>query len=271
MFLNHAMYSEQRAFYLVVSCFLILLCVGCGSDTKQNQPLQTLFAARQAWLKNDFNKSEILYQKYLQNFPEDGNRIEAWKRLADIAFSVHGSAAQAVNILEVALLEKGIDALQFYELSLQAINLSILSHQYEKCIAFSSHLLNKAALSPKQLVHVYLKIEQSYSGLGDFAHSINTLNECLHSVSDRVASSPCTLRLASLLSKADTLKAISLLLEIYNNLEISSVLRAEAAFTLGEIAESKHDIPTAKFWFSSIVDIYPNTKVVQKKLELLKK
>lgn len=255
-------------FWLLGGLFLL---GACRESPDVTSPAARAEAARQAWLANDFPAAETAYQDYLQRFPDGLDRVEAWKRLADIAFAVKGQPGPAVTLLETALLEKRLTATQFFDLADTAMDTALLARQYAKVIGFGGLMLERPDVPPALLPTISLRREQAFLALGSPTEALATLRQCRQHLGDAARAAPCTLALGLLLAKDDIKEAVPLFLALYDDPNVASTLRARAGFALGEAAETDHDPARARYWYEAIKDSFPNPKVVRKKLDLLKK
>lgn len=252
-------------------CGGLSLLAACQEPKDATTPVSVINEARQAWLDNDFSTAESCYQQYLQHYPEGSDRVEAWKRLADIAYAVRGQAGPAVALLETALLEKKLTAIGFLELSSMAMETAMRARQYDKAIFFAQNVLERTDLPPVVLPPVYLQLHKNYLSLDDLPDARETLRQCRTRLADDVLAAPCTYHLGLLLLKDDKPDGTTLLLSVYTNPAVPPSLRAEAGFALGEAAEAEHENAKARYWYQAVKESFPNPKVILKKLELLKK
>jgi tetratricopeptide (TPR) repeat protein len=249
----------------------LLLVQGCGSRPESDTAGQVLAEARQAWLAGDFPQAEADYQRYLQAFPQGADRLEAWKRLADIAYAVRGQAAAALTLLEAGLLEKGIDEARFFELAGLAVETAMASRQYAKAAALARELLARDGAPSALVVQATVALEQALDAQGDGRGAREALEQCRTRLGDDIASAPCSLRLGLLLSGQESKEAQAIFQGLYDNGAVEARIRAQAGFALGEAAEARQDKATARTWYEAVKNSYPNPMVIAKKLELLGK
>lgn len=255
-------------------CWLLgglFLLGACQEAPDVTSPAARIDAARQAWLANDFPAAETTYQDYLQRFPDGPDRVEAWKRLADIAFAVRGQPAPAVTLLETALLEKHLSTAQFFDLADTAMDTAMRARQYAKVIGFAELILESPDVPQPLVPTVFLRRKHALLALGRADEAAASLRQCQVRLGDAARAAPCTLALGLLLAKDDPKEAVPLFLALYDDPSVALDLRARAGFALGEAAEADHDPARARYWYEAVKDSFPNLKVVSKKLDLLKK
>lgn len=261
--------------FLAQWCMLalaVLLCgQGCSSADAPHNATTLLENARSAWLTGDYRQAGTLYQQYLADFPQAPERVEAWKRLADIEQNVKGNPQAAARYPEDALLE--FAGQQDLKISLTALTAAAWFHakKYQNAIKYYNVLLDIDTLSVQQRVAYSIGLSDSLVGLQEYDEAISPLLQCIQHDTTGNETASCSLKLASLYfdrHKADA--ARELLQHIVTNTQIESQYRAEAGLALGEDAEARTDRKAAIFWYEAIREFYPNLAVIDKKLAYLR-
>lgn len=251
---------------------LMLFLAACQEPKKDAAtPVSVVNEARQAWLVNDFATAESRYQAYLQQFPDGPDRLESWKRLADIAFAVRGQAAPAVTLLESALLERNLRPFDVLVLTTLAMETAMSGQQYDKVAAFAQKLLARPDLPGHLVPVVSLRLSRARLSLGDPKAAETTLRQCRDRLSNAGEAAPCSLRLGLLLEKRGDKEGLAVLQALYETPDAAPELRAQAGFALGEAAEAARDTAKARSWYEAVQETFPNPKVVKKRLKLLHK
>jgi len=256
-------------------CVLFLTALaagqGCGPNPEPDLAATLFGAARTAWLAGDYPKAEQDYQRYLRDFPKAPERLEAWRRLADIARDVRGNPGEAASVLESALLEFEKNRAVRDDLAAAAGEAWLQAKQPARAAEHLRTLLAGGSLPPEGRVRISLQLAQSLTMLEDVSGAETALRLCHQAGPTAAIAAPCSLRLAAVLLEQNKPEAArSLWKAVYENGTIDASFRAAAGFALGEEAETRHDRKAAQTWYEAVREIYPNPAVIEKKLEYLR-
>ena len=259
-----------RAGWLVC---LALLCLSpaCGPGPEPDPAQLALDRARQAWLAGDYALAEQRYQCYLQDVKTGPDRLEAWKRLADIALDVWNNPANGLTLLEAAMLEAGPDSPEQPSLLRRAVEAALSANNPAKALELLD-VLDWRPLAAEDRVFVPLRREQAMRRRHDLAGAIAVLEACRRADLPTSATAPCAARLAALhteLGRPES--AVPVWQALLDDGTIDATIRAQAGFALAEAAEARNDKATARALYERIRDWHPNPKVVQRKLEYIGK
>jgi len=259
----------------VVGCILLLAALvvgqGCSPDAADDPAAARLAAARTAWLAGDYARAETAYQGYLKDFPQASGRLEAWRRLADIARNVRGNPGEAAGILEAALLEFYKNDTVKDDLAAAAAETWLQAHEPARAVEHLRGLVAETRLPPERRVRASLQLARALRRLHEPQAAMAVLRQCRASGLSPAAVAPCSLRLAGLLLETNTPdEARALWRAVYEDGTVDAALRASAGFSLGEEAEARHDRTAARTWYEAVRKIYPNPAVIAKKLDYLR-
>lgn len=259
----------------VLGCIMLLAALvvgqGCGPKTADDPASARLTAARTAWLAGDYPKAEAAYRRYLKEFSKAPERLEAWRRLADIARDVRGDPGEAAGVLESALLEFYKNPIVKNALAAEAAEAWLRANEPGRAVGHLRGLLAETHVPPKNRVRASLQLARALQRLHDPAGAATVLRQCRTSGIGPTMAAPCSVRLAGLLLEANLPEeARALWKAVYDDGAVDASVRATAGFALGEEAEARHDKRAAKAWYEAVRKIYPNPAVIEKKLDYLR-
>ncbi|BCS89039.1 tetratricopeptide repeat protein [Pseudodesulfovibrio sediminis] len=226
--------------------------------------------ARDAYSKGFFLEAEKDYERYLQAEPQGEFRKEAWERLGEISITIKGDLDRAVVLLEAMYLELGEDQefawktmFQLGGVYAELGNRSKAIDSYEKCLML-------AAESPEHTYQTQLHMARLYRSIGSYDLVAETLENCAESAQDLNSKSHCLYELAQSYSFIGSWhqarKTLEALLAIP---DISEETRALSIFLMADIYEYDRDYRKTRELLESILDTYPNRKVVESRLASL--
>ena len=257
---------------VLVGLALLFLGQACTSEPPQEKAARQLERARQAWLAGNYAQAETDYQHYLQTFAQGAGRVEAWRRLIDIALIVWGNPAAAVPLLDAARLEVGPDDPALVDLLVMTVDVALQMENTAKALDVLQELGARKNLSPDQRIWVALHREQAYAKRLDLPAARQSLEACREMDLPATATAPCSLRLASLLATSGRQDQASVIWQsVLQDGTVAPKWRAQAGFALAEAAEARRDKDTARRLYKTIKDWYPNPMVIQRKLDFLAK
>lgn len=247
---------------------LLMLCVSCGGQTADSD----LAAAREQYSKGFYLQSEAGYERYLQNNPRGEFRKEAWDRLLNIAANVKGDLKKAIALLDAMSLEEPENPLEAWsilyrlgELHMQMGNISRAVESLEKSLMLASNM-------PEQIVKTQLKLAGIYRLQNNYDLMFEALGNCRTSATTSEEKATCLYELAQSYSLINNWNMVRKSLEELLTLEgVSEEKRAMATFLLAEAFEFSQDYEKARSLLQSIINTYPNPKVIESRLQALDK
>ncbi|WP_300158969.1 hypothetical protein [Solidesulfovibrio sp.] len=247
---------------------LFLCCQAGCRDQAQDAENAALTAARTAFIDGDYLASETGYQNYLQAYPIGKGRLEAWQRLADVNQFARNAPAKAATILETAFLEFGSDPDVGPDIGLRAARIRLALRDYEHASKLLEKLLKREALSSTFRAEAMDVLLQSKIDANDLSGATALLQQAVSLETDASVLAQLHFRLALLYLQLDASdKAEALLRSLYDNPGTPQKLRARAGFFLASILEARRQTDEADRIYASLLGIYPNSLVIEKKIK----
>lgn len=250
--------------YLLLAAVLLLgtACV------QEKSPLQAeLEAARNAYASGLYLDAETRYERYLQLAPQGENRREAWDRLLEIARTIKDDKERTVTLLEAMFLERSADKEEAWSIMYNLGEAYDGLRNYNKALESFERCLIIAQGKPKMLVRTYQRMARVHGRRGNFDLVTDALLACSKVAPDDLSKAQCLYDLAQSYSLANDWSGVkntlnSLLALKNTNPEIQAL----AKFLLAEAYESDRNYAKARELLTSILDTYPNPKVVEARL-----
>nr|WP_321513291.1 tetratricopeptide repeat protein [uncultured Pseudodesulfovibrio sp.] len=220
-----------------------------------------------SYSKGFYLEAEKEYERYLQAEPQGAFRKEAWDRLSEIAVTVKGEYDRAVVLLEAMYLELGDDPESGWKIMYQLGEVySVLGNRLKAIESFEKCLLH-AAKFPEKTTQTQLRMARLYREMGNYGQVAATLQNCADSAGSADDKAQCLYELAQSYSFISSWSQAKNALETLLGLQdISEETRALSIFLLADIYENDRDYAKAKSLLESIVDTYPNRRVVESRL-----
>ncbi|QJB55983.1 tetratricopeptide repeat protein [Pseudodesulfovibrio sp. zrk46] len=255
---------------LLLSIILAAMLVLPGCIESKTPGEEDIERARTAYSKGFYLEAEKDYERYLQVEPQGKNRREAWDRLSEIAVSIKGDLDRAVVLLEAMYLELGVDPedawrimFQLGDVYAQLGNRAKAIESFEKCLV---HAMN----SPEHTYQTQLRMAKLYRIMGNYELVADTLENCANQAENDDYKANCLYELAqsySFISNwSQSKRALEMLLELQDVEEETRVL---SIFLLADIYENERDYTKTKELLESILETYPNPKVIESRLSSL--
>ncbi|NDV19949.1 tetratricopeptide repeat protein [Pseudodesulfovibrio sp. JC047] len=246
-------------------CLLLFCCVGCS--TEKTPGANDLEQARSSYSKGFYLEAEKEYERYLQAAPQGVFRKEAWERLVEIAVSVKGEYDRAVVLLEAMYLELGDDPESGWKAMYQLGDVYSVLGKKEKAIESFEKCLLHAAEFPEKTARTQLRMARLYRDMGNYGEVADTLQLCAETAPNVEDKANCLYELAQsysfISSWSQAKNALEKVLELSGT---SDEIRALSIFLLADIYENDRHYAKAKSLLESIVDTYPNRRVVESRL-----
>ena len=266
------MRAFRRIAALVATCCLgLLLGTQAGCDgPRQDGGAGVLETARRAFLDSQYLRSEAAYEHYLQAFPAGQDRLEAWRRLADIALDFRESPDKAAMLLEAAVLEFVGDPATVAELSATAARLRFDRKEYARAAADCLAVTDLPGAPADLRLDCHLLLARTELAQRNEEQAFARYQACRKADLSPDASARCALAQAELLLRLDrNADAEPLLQELFAAATLAPALRAQAGFALGQLKETSGDKAAARDIYKGVRPLHPNPLVVDKRLELL--
>jgi hypothetical protein len=262
----------RRIANLVAACCLGLLLVaqaGCDGP-REDGAARLLETARRAFLDSQYLRAEAAYEHYLQAYPAGQDRLEAWRRLADIALDFREAPDKAAVLLEAAVLEFAGDPATVADLSSTAASLRFDRKEYSRAAADCRAVVDLPGAPDEARLDCHLLLARTELAQRNEAQAFARYQACRQSDLSLAAKARCALAQAELLLRLERpADAEPLLQEIFAGATLSPALRAQAGFALGQLKEASGDKAAARALYKAARPLHPNPMVVDKRLELL--
>ncbi|HML54921.1 MAG TPA: hypothetical protein PKC79_12560 [Solidesulfovibrio magneticus] len=256
---------------VVLCCLGLLLGAQAGCDgPREDGPARLLETARRAFLDSQYLRAETAYEHYLQAYPAGSDRLEAWRRLADIALDFRESPDKAATLLEAAVLEFAGDPATKADLLTTAASLRFDRKAYARVAADCRDVVDLAGAPDEARLECHLLLARAELAQRNESQAFARYEACRRSDLSQAASARCALAQAELLLRLERVNdAEPLLQELFVAAFIAPALRAQAGFALGQIKEASGDKAAAREVYKAVRPLHPNPLVVDKRLELL--
>ncbi|BAH73496.1 tetratricopeptide repeat protein [Solidesulfovibrio magneticus] len=262
---------RRIACLVAICCLGLLLGAQAGCDgPREDGSARLLETARRAFLDSQYLRAETAYEHYLQAYPTGADRLEAWRRLADIALDFRESPDKAATLLEAAVLEFAGDPATTADLLTTAASLRFDRKAYARAAADCRGVVDLAGASDQRRLDCHLLLGRLELAQRNDAQALARYEACRQSDLPRTESARCALAQAELLLRLERFKeAEPLLHEIFATANSAPALRAQAGFALGQLKEASSDKAAAREIYKATRPLHPNPLVVDKRLELL--
>ncbi|MDL2285472.1 tetratricopeptide repeat protein [Desulfovibrio sp. OttesenSCG-928-F07] len=255
---------------LLTVLFAVTISTGCletGSASSDDLAL-----AREYMLNRDFMEAEKSFERYLRRNPTGEDRWEVWNSLVDLALNVRHDRNAAIELLRAMQQEY-----QFHPEYKRSV-LNKLAHQYELARHFDGSVelwgaLVKDPETPElQKASCLRNLARIYLRRLEFEPAKEVLTMCMELSITQSAKSDCQYDLADLYMIMEDMDAG--IKELRNLLEQQGVdddKRVLAIFMLADALEQQGNRDSALGLFETIRYSYPNPRVVEARIEYLKK
>jgi len=251
----------------------IALCLFLLASCSSQPDAETLLihSARTAYITGENLTAEDLYQKYLQNFPQGVNRLEAWNRLYDIRVNLRNDKKGAVPLVDAMLMEYATDASLRPELLKRAAHIHADLHEYAASASFWVQYIALPGIDAAARNDARLQISKIYVLLKQLDDSLRTLRECRQDQDAQAFYLECELESANVLVRMGQYGAAKdVLVNLRSQVQERSVLWSRVSFQLADVYEHEHQNDKALEIFASILDTFPNPQVVKTRIQNLK-
>ncbi len=264
----------RRILSLTLFCFLFAFAAGGCSDypgpgRKGQDDLQD---AREFMRQRDFIEAEKSFERYLRHNPEGESRWEVWAKLVDIAQDIRHDTRSAQELLEAMLLEYENDAYRLRAIRERLGGEYERSRNYARAMTLYGELAADEGATALQRSAGYRGLSRIYLRRLEFSLAEESLKACLQLNLAPGLAARCRYELAGVymvMEKTD--ESIAELRAVLDQGGADEALRVETVFNLADALEQKGDVKQAQAMFESILETYPNRKVIEARLEYFRK
>jgi len=245
----------------------LLLCAACSQDKGGSADLAK---ARESYSKGFYLEAESGYERYLQLRPQGKFRKEAWERLVDISLNIKGDLERAVSLLDAMSLELGDDKAEAWRVMFRLGDIYDQMGKRQKSIEAFEKCLMLAIDFPEETVKTQLRIARVYRSMGNYDLVMDTLQECSRNADNDADRAKCLYELAQSCSLINNWGIVKKSIEELLTLkDVDQETQAMATFLLAEAYENERRYEEAAKLLKSILNTYPNPKVVEARLKAL--
>ena len=252
---------------LVVLSLLMLLAVACSGPSAEATILEQ---ARESVAAGSYLRAEELYELYIQTFPKGKQRWEAWNKLLDVTLGVRNNLEKAASILEAMYLEFGVDGIKAWDILSRLADVYRSQRKPDKAVEALQKALTIRALAPGVEPRIYRRLARIFLSRREYDQTREMLEVCAAKATDASIKGECLYDLGQTLGFMNQrAKAREVLQKVMGMDNVETERRSQAALLLADIYEQENDLEKARDLLNSILESYPNPKVVQTRLKHL--
>ena len=249
-------------------CAMLAACL----DVKKEAEDDDLVNARKAMMQREFLEAEKSFERYLRRNPEGAERWEVWNSLVDIALSVRNVRQGAIELLEAMLLEYEDDLAKKRNVSVRLAEQYRLVRNYDRAVFLWTSIAEDTKASNIDRAEACRNQASIYLRRLEFELAKQTLGNCLAFDIPIALRGQCLYDLAQTHVGMEELdNAITQLRVVLTLKDLPESMRTLTVFMLADAVEQQGKIDEATTLFTSISETYPNRKVVDERLQALRR
>lgn len=261
--------ASARLLLAVFFCCFFLL-PGCRND-ESARTLDDLALAEAALRDRDTGDAEMYFERYLRKNAAGKRRWEVWQQLLSISFDIRQDKVTARDYLEIMLVEFGNEPEKRRQIQMQLAALHSEMRAYDRAVALWEALADDLELPGEHRAAVYRELSQAYLRRQEFSAATDMLDLCLQLDVTADTKADCLYALAETQMLTGELAASEKALrDLLSLADVEPQRRVLSVFMLGDVVEQLERFDEARELFESILDSYPNAKVVEIRLGALK-
>ena len=254
---------------MLMSVCLLAFC-GCLED--KSKTTDDLEDARIYLRQRDFMEAEKSFERYLRRNPNGADRWEVWNHLADMALTVRHDRNSAIELFEAMMLEYETQPEYRRQVQDKLAAEYEQVRRYEKSVELWGKLVQDPEVPSLQKADSYRNLARIYLRRLEFELAKESLGYCMDLDIPQVAKANCQYDLADVYMTMDDLKAgITELRSLLEQRDVDNDLRVLSVFMLADALEQQGSRDTALGLFESIRYIYPNPRVIESRIDYLRK
>lgn len=261
----------RRSLPVLCALFLSLPFLG-GCFDSRSEKVDDLTEARNAMINRDFLDAEKSFERYLRRCPNGTDRWEVWNSLVELTLSVRNDHKAAIELMETMLVEYANDMQKKRTISIRLAEQYRLVRASDRAITLWSSVAEDLQADPVDRAGACRKLSDIYLRRLEFELSKEALGYCLALELPDNIRGECLYALAQTYMGMDDLE--NAIKELRNTLALQNLnapTRILTTFMLADTLEQAGNVQEAKALFTSIMDSYPNPKVIRQRLEGSKK
>ncbi|MCG8529768.1 MAG: tetratricopeptide repeat protein [Desulfovibrionales bacterium] len=254
---------------LLLFAILLTLLSGCMQPESESD----LVKARRAFINKEYTEAERFYQRYIRNNETGKERWNAWNNLVEITRNVWGNKKRAVELLDAMLLEYSGEPERYREILLTKGRLYSESGLWQEAITSWTQLLGAPGVTVEQEAVAYAYLGKAHLMRGDYGMAVDAYRDCRElAYDDSEHQQMCIYALAQayayLGNFIEAEENLQLLLQREN---LDTILLSRAKLLLADIYEQQDAPVKAISMLLDIQDTYPNPKVIEFRLQNLRR
>ncbi len=260
----------------IASALLILLLAaqllsGCGQANSAED--EVLNPVRQAYAQGFYMEARQGYERYLQLFPKGEHRLEAWERLLEIALNVEGDLDGSIAHLEAMILEFGDRPDSTWPLMTQLASLHEQRGNVNKALEIWEKGMELAGGDPERMVTTQMSMARLYRIKREYGAALELLSRCEKEAPDQDTRLRCLYEEAQTYCFMQSWGQAKEVLEVIVDQgdKVPEDIHTLSVFLLADVYEQEMNLDRARELFESIMDTYPNPKVIEIRLNNLGK
>lgn len=274
--------SALRGFSRTLKCCMLLGILGiflssCIPEKVEEllgraQPKSDLVLADEALKARDIGDAVMYFERYLRKNSSSEERWEVWQSLLDISLNMRQDKGTAKDYLEIMLVEYESNAEKKRDIQLRLAELCNEMRLYPRATALWEELVQEEELPERVKADIYRELSKVYLRRLEIAMSTQMLSMCLELKVPPTTKSECLYKLAEtqMLTK-DLVASENSLRDLLYMDEVAPYRKILATFLLADVLEQQERLDEATRYYESIRDSYPNSSVVEMRLNNLRR
>ena len=267
----------MRGFRVVALALIVLLAPGCLPDELEQlirgngQQKSDLALAEEALKLRDTGDAVMYFERYLRKNPSGEERWQVWQALLDIAQNLQQDKITAKDYLEIMLVEYQGNDDRRRTIQLRLAELSNEMRLYGRATALWEDLVQDQDLAERTKADIYRELSRAYLRRLEISMSMQMLSMCMDLKVPPSIKSECLYELAEtqMLTK-DLAASENSLRDLLLMDEVGASRKILATFLLADVLEQQDRLEEAARYYESIRDSYPNSKVVEMRLNTIR-
>ena len=259
-------------------CLPIIALVFCALvffpeylEAKKEEP-SDLEEARHAMMTRNYLEAEKEFERYLRRHPEGEDRWEVWNNLVELALSVRNDRKAGIELLEAMLIEYADVPGKKRYINNKLAEQYRLARNYKRALSLWSSVAEDQDADMVDRSKACRSLASVYLRRLEFELAKESLEYCLALDVPNAVRAECLYDLAQTHVGAEDLdKATACFRDVLALGDISESMRTLTVFMLADVLDQKGDDEESLRLFTSIADTYPNRKVVQQRIDFLRK
>lgn len=250
----------------------LILCWMSAAGCDRSPLADDLHDARKAVRLGDIASAEKYLERYLRTEQDPDLRWEAWKELLEVIDSGKQGRSWLIDYLETMLVEYEDDPARSRDILTRLGEANEKMGRFERAAGYWSRLIDEPGLNAEKSAEVHRRLAAINVRLRRFEAAEENLHGCLALPVSETIQARCLYDLADgaatreLLDDADRYAQ-----QILNMDEVEADIKSRAGFIVADIQEQKGQFAEALATFQTVRDAYPNPRVVDVRIEYLKK